>query len=456
MADSKISPAQREKLLRSKWASLLPTLERDGPYASHQDGFEPGFANLLKLQDKARVLVVGAGGLGCEILKDLALSGFTDIHVIDLDTIDLSNLNRQFLFRKKDVGQPKSKVAAEFIMKRCKGVNVQWYNKPIQEFGPKWYTQFHFVIAGLDNVEARQWLNNTLVDLCTVDEEGDVDPSSVVFFVDGGTEGFNGQARVFVPHVTSCFECSISSMAPARGYPVCTIKNVPRLPEHCIMYAFQMMWPLLEEFKSTTDYKLYVPKAPGDEHQPAKVTLDKDDPHHMTWIMNRAEERAAKFGIKGVTYNMTMQVVKNIIPAIASTNALVSAACVNEVVKLKTACGQRMDNFYMFIGKGALGISSEVIRYQRNPNCPACHKRLILTLDKNTTLKELVKKIETEGKFEGPVSNVSVKGKLVYSSGFGFKEEDLAKSIASVGIESGVICHANGEDRVQKFQVNLQ
>jgi ubiquitin-like 1-activating enzyme E1 B len=64
----------------------------------------------LTLAEQSRVLMVGAGGIGCELLKNLVLTGFGEVHIVDLDTIDLSNLNRQFLFRQEHIKKSKALV----------------------------------------------------------------------------------------------------------------------------------------------------------------------------------------------------------------------------------------------------------------------------------------------------------------------------------------------------------
>lgn len=100
------------------------------------------------------------------------------------DTIDISNLNRQFLFRQADIGKPKAEVAAAFVQKRVKGVNITPYVGKIQDKDEDYYMQFNIVICGLDSIEARRWINSTLISM--VDED---DPSSLKPLVDGGTEG---------------------------------------------------------------------------------------------------------------------------------------------------------------------------------------------------------------------------------------------------------------------------
>jgi len=423
-----------------EWASLRPLLTRASPFVN-PNTFDPE-DGIDTVQNSTRVLVVGAGGLGCEILKNLALSGFTDIHVIDLDTVDVSNLNRQFLFRKTDVDKPKAEVAARFIRTRCPGVNVTAHTKPIQEFGAKWYAQFDLVIAGLDNVEARQWLNATLVSLVRYDDEGKIDTDTVIPLIDGGTEGFNGQARVFLPRITSCFECSLASMPPQTGFAVCTIRNVPRLPEHCVVYALKVEWPLLTSFTSVTDFVMSERAAAGaagagdddDMEGAASVRLDKDNVEHMSWLYNRALQRAERFGIKGVTYNLTMQVVKGIIPAIASTNALISAACVSEALKYRTGCGPTLNNYYMYIGGS--GVNSETIAYARNPQCAVCQPPLIQRgVDPAQTLGQWLSALQAERRLAQP--SVSLGGQFLYLASLHAQHKDNLDKCLGELLESG-------------------
>jgi ubiquitin-activating enzyme E1 C len=108
------------------------------------------------------------------------------------DTIDVSNLNRQFLFREADVGKSKAEVAAAFVEKRVKGVKITPFNGKIQDKDEEYYMQFKMVVCGLDSIEARRWINATLVDM--VDME--TGPESLKPLIDGGTEGMQSPATL--------------------------------------------------------------------------------------------------------------------------------------------------------------------------------------------------------------------------------------------------------------------
>lgn len=314
------------------------------------------------LRDQCRVLVVGAGGLGCEILANLAMMGFGHMDVIDMDTIDVSNLNRQFLFRECDIGQPKSTTAAAFVLKRVPGVHITPHVCRIQDKDEAFYMQFHLIICGLDSVEARRWINATLVQM--VDEAR---PESLKPLIDGGTEGLKGQARVILPTITSCYECSLDMLPKRTVYPVCTIANMPRLPEHCIEWASVLEWPRVRLGQK----------------------LDTDDPEHIQWVMDTALARAQRFHIDGITWSLTQGVIKNIIPAVASTNAIIAAACTQEAFKIATSTAPYLNNYMMYAGNE--GMYTYTFDYARRPDCPVCgSSSRSLAVRSTDTLERLV------------------------------------------------------------------
>ncbi|KAH7034810.1 uncharacterized protein B0I36DRAFT_316989 [Microdochium trichocladiopsis] len=369
----------------TRWQYLNQIRQTTGPFNPDTDVS----AEALSALDQAKILVIGAGGLGCEILKNLALSGFKDIHVIDMDTIDISNLNRQFLFRKDDVGKYKAEVAAAFVEKRVKGVKITPHNCKIQEFDEDFYMQFQIVVCGLDSIEARRWINATLVNMVDEDNQDSLKP-----LIDGGTEGFKGQTRVVFPTMTPCIECQLDLYTPRAAVPLCTLATIPRQPEHCIEWAHIIAW---------------------DQEKPFPA-LDKDDPEHITWLYQKATARASEFGISGVTYSLTQGVVKNIIPAIASTNAIIAASCCNEALKIATSAAPALgfeESYMMYTGDES--VYTHTFKNEKKDDCAVCgNEAKPLSVDPEWTLQELLDSFAMKADLQLKKPSLRAEGKTLY------------------------------------------
>ncbi|TMS02274.1 SUMO-activating enzyme subunit 2 [Larimichthys crocea] len=171
-----------------------------------------------------KVLVVGAGGIGCELLKNVVLTGFKNIEVIDLDTIDVSNLNRQFLFQKKHVGKSKAQVAKESALQFCPSANITAYHDSIMnpDYNVEFFRKFVLVMNALDNRAARNHVNR----MCLAAD---------IPLIESGTAGYLGQVTVIKKGMTECYECQ--PKPTQKTFPGCTIRNTPSEPIHCIVWA---------------------------------------------------------------------------------------------------------------------------------------------------------------------------------------------------------------------------
>ncbi len=176
--------------------------------------------------------MVGAGALGCEYVKAFALMGIGCgpeglVHCTDNDNIEVSNLNRQFLFRKNHVGHSKSKTACSIAQEINQNLKIEAYTTYVDPstesvFNDQFWESLDFVVNAVDNIKARLYVDAR----CVWYEKP---------LLESGTLGTKANSQMIVPHKTLCY--GDSQDPPEEAIPMCTMRNFPNLIEHCIEWG---------------------------------------------------------------------------------------------------------------------------------------------------------------------------------------------------------------------------
>ncbi|CAG9824919.1 unnamed protein product [Phaedon cochleariae] len=508
--------------------------------------------NVSDLIHKSRVLVVGAGGIGCEILKNLALSGFQDIEIIDLDTIDVSNLNRQFLFRKEHVGKPKAVVAGLSIKSYNPDLKIKTYHDSItsQDYGVNFFKKFNLVLNALDNRAARNHVNR----MCLAAD---------VPLIESGTSGYSGQVELIKKSVTQCYECQPK---PAqKTFPGCTIRNTPSEPVHCIVWAKHLFNQLFGEddadqdvspdaedpeakvegehsatdsgnvkrtstrqwaqdikyepaqlfnkfFKNDIEYLLTMEnlwktrKPPGplsweeaashagdtnEDSNDVRVTdmqvwsvskcakvfsdtigdlkealsdksflvWDKDDKSAMDFVTACANIRAHIFSIPTKSRFAIKSIAGNIIPAIATANAIIAGLVVLQAFRVLVQEYEKCPSVYLrkksVHSKFLLAADKQVTK--ANPTCYVCSPQPFVNVFVNVETMT-VKEFETELlkkhlNMVAPDAVLDGKGMVVISSEEGETEANDNKKLKEIGIVDGSILKC--DDFLQNYELTV-
>ena len=178
------------------------------------------------------IFMIGAGALGCEFLKTFAAMGIATnkdkkLYVTDNDNIELSNLNRQFLFDKNSIGKSKSEVACESIKKMNKDFNCVSFQKRVEQetenfFDEEFWNKQDYIINAVDNIEARKYIAE----------------QSLIYkkiLIDSGTLGTKANSQIMIPHKTIPY--SPPEEKEEDKIPVCTLADHPFNINHCISWA---------------------------------------------------------------------------------------------------------------------------------------------------------------------------------------------------------------------------
>lgn len=213
-------------------------------------------ADYQKAIANVKVFLVGSGAIGCEMLKNWAMMGLGSgpdgkIIVTDNDSIEKSNLNRQFLFRPKDVGGNKSEIAAKAVQAMNPDLQGKIFAKldkvgPETEdiFGDAFWNELDFVTNALDNVDARTYVDRRCI-----------------FYkkplLESGTLGTKGNTQVVIPNLTESY--SSSQDPPEKSIPLCTLRSFPNKIDHTIAWAKSLFQGFFVDSPETVNLYLSQP-----------------------------------------------------------------------------------------------------------------------------------------------------------------------------------------------------
>ena len=163
---------------------------------------------------KAKVLLIGLGGIGSTVLQHLAAAGIGKIGIVDQDTIALSNLQRQTIYAYEDIGKKKVSVASNFVKKLNKNVEIIEYDFFLSEDGAtKIIGEYDVVLDGTDNFETRKLINKHCVEK----------RKPLIF---GGVSGWEGIVSLFIHENSACFSCVFTSSEKSHSFFDCSSEGV--------------------------------------------------------------------------------------------------------------------------------------------------------------------------------------------------------------------------------------
>ncbi len=328
----------------------------------------------------AKVLIAGAGGVGSEIIKNCALLGIGKLIIVDMDLIELTNLNRQLLFRKGDVGQYKAEIAAREAKSLNDEIEIQLFNEKIQNLPKEIFESADILVSALDNIPARIFLNQKAVLLNKA-------------LIDGGSEGFLGHVQVVIPRSTPCLLCHDIWSRNEEKFK-CTYAVNPRTPFDCILQGrdkFILQFKRLPDMEKVEDIQI---------------------------VYDYALEHAKTYNIIGVTKQLVKDSLKGTVAALVTTNSIIGGVMTNELLKILLK-DVKVDDlelkpliFYQFNGITESGWS---VPLERNELCPVCSiKQIEIEVMPSALLIQFLQQLETQLTFDLQTPLLIREGVILY------------------------------------------